>query len=131
MNASTATTANATYNGGAGKYPVTLVATNSWGSTTKTYEDFIVVTAIDDVAVEGGYMVYPKPFEGVANVLFAEDGLFEVAVFAPDGKLVAKDAFEVRAGEVREMSLATADKGVYVVVIMKDGKPVRSFKIVK
>ncbi len=131
LNASTATTANATYNGGAGKYPVTLVATNSWGSTTKTYEDFIVVTAIDDVAGEGGYMVYPKPFEGVANVLFAEDGLFEVAVFAPDGKLVAKDAFEVRAGEVREMSLATADKGVYVVVIMKDGKPVRSFKIVK
>ena len=90
-----------------------------------------MVTAIEDVAGEGGYMVYPKPFEGAANVLFAEDGLFEVAVFAPDGKLVAKDAFEVRAGEVREMSLATADKGVYVVVIMKDGKPVRSFKIVK
>jgi hypothetical protein len=76
-------------------------------------------------------MVYPKPFEGTANVLFAEDGLFEVAVFAADGKAVANDAFEVRAGEVREVSLAEAGKGVYVVVILKEGKAIRSFKIVK
>jgi hypothetical protein len=64
-------------------------------------------------------------------VLFAEDGLFEVAVFAADGKLVANDAFEVRAGELREISLASAEQGVYVVVIMKEGVAVRSFKIKK
>lgn len=131
LNASTATTANATYNSGDGKFPITVVATNSWGSTTKTIADYMVVTSIDDVNGEGGYMVYPKPFEGTANVLFAEDGLFEVAVFAADGKLVANDAFEVRAGELREVSLADAQSGVYVVVILKEGKAVRSFKIVK
>ena len=38
---------------------------------------------------------------------------------------------EVRAGEVREVSLADADSGVYVVVILKEGKAIRSFKIVK
>jgi hypothetical protein len=91
----------------------------------------MVVTSVEDVAGEAGYMVYPKPFEGIANVLFAEDGLFEVAVFAADGKLVGNDAFEVRAGEVREVSLADAQSGVYVVVIMKEGKAIRSFKIVK
>ena len=131
LNASTATTANATYNSGNGKFPITVVATNSWGSTTKTIEDYIVVTSIEDVAGEGGYMVYPKPFEGTANVLFAEDGLFEVAVFAADGKLVANNAFEVRAGEVREISLADAETGVYVVAILKEGKAIRSFKIVR
>ena len=131
VNASTATTANATYNSGDGKFPITVVASNSWGSVTKTIEDYMVVTSISDVNAEGGYMVYPKPFEGTANVLFAEDGLFEVAVFAADGKLVANNAFEVRAGEVREISLADADAGVYVVAILKEGKPVRSFKIVK
>ena len=131
LNASTATTANATYNSGDGQFPITVVATNSWGSTTKTIDDYMVVTSIDGVDAEGGYMVYPKPFEGTANVLFAEDGLFEVAVFAADGKVVANDAFEVRAGEVREVSLAEAGKGVYVVVILKEGKAIRSFKIVK
>ena len=131
LNASTATTANATYNSGDGKFPITVVATNSWGSATKTIEDYMVVTSISDVDAEGGYMVYPKPFEGTANVLFAEDGLFEVAVFATDGKLVADDAFEVRAGELREISLASAEPGVYVVVVMKEGVAVRSFKIKK
>ena len=131
LNTSTATTANATYTGAAGKYPVTLVATNSWGSATKTISDYIVVTSIEDVNGEGGYMVYPKPFEGTANVLFAEDGLFEVAVFAADGKVVANNAFEVRAGEVREVSVADVNSGVYVVVILKEGKAIRSFKIVK
>ena len=131
LNASTSTTANATYNSGNGKFPITLVASNSWGSATKTITDYIVVTSIEDVAGEGGYIVYPKPFEGTANVLFAEDGLFEVAVFAADGKVVANNAFEVRAGEVREVSIADAGSGVYVVVILKDGKAVRSFKIVK
>jgi hypothetical protein len=91
----------------------------------------MVVTSIDDVAAEGGYMVYPQPFEGTANVLFAEDGIFEVAVFAADGKLVANNAFQVRAGELREVSLASAEQGVYVVVIMKEGVAVRSFKIKK
>ena len=131
LNAATATTANATYNSGDGMFPITLVATNSWGSTTKTITDYIVVTSIDDVDDEAGYMVYPKPFEGTANVLFAEDGLFEVAVFAADGKLVGNDAFEVRAGEVREVSIADVESGVYVVVILKEGKAIRSFKIVK
>ena len=131
LNASTETTANATYNSGQGKFPITIVATNSWGSTTKTIEDYIVVTSIDDVAAEAGYMVYPKPFEGTANVLFAEDGLFEVAVFSADGKAVANNAFDVRAGEVREISLASAQPGIYVVVIMKEGAAVRSFKIKK
>lgn len=131
LNASTATTANATYTGAVGKYPVTLVATNSWGSVTKTISDYIVITSIDDVNADGGYMVYPKPFEGTANVLFAEDGLFEVAVFAADGKVVANNAFEVRAGELREVSIADANSGVYVVVILKEGKAIRSFKIVK
>ncbi len=131
VNASTATTASATYNAPDGSYPVTVEATNSWGTVSKTVTDYIVVTAIDSVDAEAGYMVYPKPFEGTANVLFAEDGLFEVAVFAADGRVVGNTAFEVRAGEVREISIANMDKGVYVVAIIKEGKALRSFKIVK
>ena len=131
VNASTATTANATYNSGDGKFPVTVVANNSWGSTTRTITDYIVVTAIDDVNAEAGYMIYPKAFDGSADVLFAEDGTFDVAVFAADGKLVSNSKVEVRAGELRTVSLAGLSEGVYVVTILKEGKAVRSFKIKK
>ena len=61
----------------------------------------------------------------------AEDGTFDVAVFAADGKLVSNSKVEVRAGELRTISLANLDKGVYVITILKDGNAVRSFKIKK
>ena len=115
----------------AGEYPVTFVASNSWGSVTKTLTDYIVVTAIDDVtAGDAGYMIYPKPFEGVANVMFADEGVYGISVFAADGKLVAKDVVEVSGGELREISMAGMGAGTYVVVVSKGGNAVRSFKIV-
>ncbi len=131
LNSSTETTANATYNAADGKYAVTLTASNSWGSVSKTISDYIVVTAIDDVNAEAGYMIYPKPFEGTADVLFAEDGVYDVLVFSADGRQVAKDVFEARSGELRTVSLASLAEGVYVVTILKDGKAARSFKIKK
>ena len=131
LNSSTETTANATYVAGDGKFPITLTANNSWGSATKTVTDYIVVTAIDDVNAESGYMIYPKAFDGTADVLFAADGIYDVVVFAVDGKKVGSDVFEARAGELRTISLAHLSEGVYVVTIMKDGKAVRSFKIKK
>ena len=128
LNASTETTAEITDFNASGEYEVKLVATNSWGTATKVVKDCIVVTAIDDVAAnEAGYMIYPTPFEGVANVLFAKGGTYDIAVYAADGKLVARDFVEVNDSEVREVSVETA--GTYVVVISKDGKAVRSFKI--
>ena len=131
LNSSTETTANATYNIADGEYAVTLVASNSWGSMTKTLTDYIVVTAIDDVTAtsEAGYMIYPKPFEGVANVLFAQGGIYGISVFAADGKLVSREAVEVSDSEAVEVSVANG-AGTYIVVITKDGKAVRSFKIV-
>ena len=131
LNTTTETTAEAAYGECDGDYEVKLVATNSWGSATKTITEYIVVTGIDEMAEsESGYMIYPKPFEGVANVLFAQGGIYEVAVFAADGKLVAKEAMEVSDSEVREISMAEMGTGTYVVVISKNGKAVRSFKIV-
>ncbi len=131
LNNSTETTANATYNAENGEYAVTLVASNSWGSTTKTLTDYIVVSAINDVvADEAGYMIYPKPFEGVANVLFAQGGVYGISVFTADGKLVSEEAVEAGDSEAVEVSVANGTAGTYVVVITKDGKAVRSFKIV-
>ena len=74
------------------------------------------------------YMIYPKPFEGVANVLFAQGGVYGISVFATDGKLVSKSAVEVSDSEAVEVSVENA--GTYVVVITKNDKAVRSFKIV-
>lgn len=131
LNSFTDETANATYNAGDGSFPIQLTASNSWGSSTKTITDYIVVTSIDDVDSDAGYMIYPNTFEGTADVLFAQDGIYDVTVFSADGKQAAKETFEARAGELRTVSLANLANGVYVVTITKEGKAIRSFKIKK
>lgn len=130
LNTSTDTEANATYNQ-EGTYPVTLTMTNSWGTTTKTINDYIVVktaTSIDNAVTGEGYMIYPRPFEGKVNLLFAEDGNFEVLAFDATGRKVAQRAYQAERGQLSELSLQGAH-GVYVVTILKDGKCVRSVKV--
>ena len=116
-----------------GEYPITVTATNSWGSTTKTVTDYIVVdpTGINGVNADNdaGYMIYPREFENKADVLFAKEGTFVVAVYNTAGALVANNVLAARAGEVQTISLGNAQKGTYVVVIKNEGKAVRSFKI--
>ena len=129
---STDETATATYSGiPESKFSAKLTASNSWGSVSKTLTDYIVITSIDKVDDEAGYMIYPKPFEDKADILFAADGVYDVAVFAADGKQVASDVFEARAGELRTLSLQSLSEGVYVVTILSEGKALRSFKIVR
>ncbi len=123
--------ASATYNK-VGTFPVTLTITNSWGSTTKTINDYIVVkesTGIDNATNSEGYMVYPRPFEDKVNLLFAEEGNFEVMAFDAQGKRVAQRVYQALAGEVSELSLAGATPGTYIITILKDGKCVRSVKV--
>lgn len=131
LNTATETSANATYDV-AGTYPVTLTLTNSWGSTTKTISDYIVVkeaSGIDNATTEEGYVIYPRPFEGKVNLLFAEEGNFEVMAFDAQGRRVAQRAYQAMAGEASELSLAGAQPGAYVITILKDGKCVRSVKV--
>ncbi len=133
LKASTDSTATATYNAADGSYPVQLTASNSWGSTTKVITDYIVV-GINDVNAdpEAGYMIYPSPFNGKANILFAADGSYTVKVFAADGKQLVSENVEARAQQMMEVSLGSdAVPGTYIVTILKDGKPAKSFKINK
>lgn len=130
LNTFTESTANATYNQ-EGTFPVTLTLTNSWGTTSKTINDYIVVktsSGIDNAKTAEGYMIYPRPFENKVNLLFAEDGNFEVLAFDTAGRRVAQRTFQATTGEVSELSLQGA-KGTYVVTILKDGKCVRSVKV--
>ena len=118
-----------------GTYPVTVVASNSWGSTSKTVTDYLVIKGIADgidgttADREAGYMIYPRAFQDKADLLFAEDGLFTIKVFTTDGRQVSSQEFEARSGELKEVSLGQAASGTYVVAVLKDGKAVRSFKI--
>lgn len=119
-----------------GDYPITVTASNSWGSTTKTITEYIVVnpTGIESAQVDGAaaYALYPRAFEGKADVLFAKGGTYVVNVYSATGALQGSTVLQVRDGELQTISLGRATApGTYIISIFKDGKAVRSFKINK
>lgn len=115
-----------------GKYPVSLTLTNSWGTTTKTINDYIVVkggVGIENQIVED-LSIYPNPFMEYANILFSQEGKYDVRVCDTQGKLITAKQYHADNNEVCQLSF-DAPKGVYYVIISRNGKCVRSFKVIK
>ena len=115
-----------------GQYPVTLTLTNSWGSTTKTITDYIVVKKVVGLNEEraDNFLIYPNPFQEQANILFADAGVYDVLVFDMQGKQVSARNYNASAGEVCQLSF-NASQGMYYVVVMQGSKCVQSFKVIK
>ncbi len=124
--------ATATY-GKDGTYPVTLTLKNSWGETTKTIKDYIIVgtgSAIDLNKVTEDIYLYPVPFRESANILFATDGEYKVNVYDSGARPVATQSYQATAGEISTLSF-DAPAGFYLVQVIKDGKTVKTFKVSK
>ena len=114
-----------------GKYSVTLTLANGWGSDTKTKEEYIVVlpsSGIDGNLVDN-LTVYPNPFIENVNLQFAADGNYVIDIFDAQGRQVTTKKHQAMAGEICTLTVNAA-KGMYYVVVSKDGKRVKSFKVV-
>lgn len=114
-----------------GEYPVTLAVTNSWGTTTKTFDNLIQITGttdLDNNVVENFY-VYPNPFVKDVNLRFANSGLYNIAVYDVQGRMITEQQYEARNGAICTLSVNNG-KGMYYVVVSQNGKTVQSFKVI-
>ena len=75
-----------------------------------------------DVAEVATYVV-----DGAAIVSFTEAGNYKVAVYTVAGQKVAEKNAAIEAGQ--NVQVALGAKGTYVLVVEKDGKVVRSVKL--
>lgn len=112
-----------------GDHTVTLTLENTLGSDSKTYPVFAVgpLTGIEDMDAAGELRTYT--IEDVLFVKFAEDGNYQVAVYNVSGMLVAQKAEAIYAGQ--NMRITLGANGIYLVKVMKDGKEVRTIKVLK
>ncbi len=113
--------------GAPGTKILTLTLENSWGKDVKDYPE-IDFTAIDGVAADVADGIEAYTINKTLFVKFAEEGNYEVNVYNMSGMLVGRDARNINAGEVMHITIGQA--GVYVIQIQKDGKEVRSLKVV-
>ena len=113
--------------GAPGTKILTLTLENSWGKDVKDYPE-IDFTAIDGVAADAADGIEAYTINKTLFVKFAEEGNYEMNVYNMSGMLVGRDARAINAGEVMHITIGQA--GVYVIQIQKDGKEVRSLKVV-
>lgn len=116
----------------AGTYPVTVTATNTWGSTTKTIDDYLQVSVgLDDAGeVIEDFTVYPNPFVDNATLLFAKSGNYVVNIYDVQGRKVADRVCTVEDHEAVTLTV-DGPAGMYLVNITLNGKNVKTFKVNK
>lgn len=112
----------------AGDYSVTLTLANSLGSDQRTFQVITVGESTGIGEVAGGqteaYTVGDQLF-----VDFAEDGNYVVRVYNIAGQLVASKAQQMSKGQKMQLTLGVA--GSYILDVQKDGKTVRTVKLLR
>ncbi len=119
-------TAKLTYAKG-GDYTVTLTLANSLGADKRTYQVIKVTpTGIESVETSNlnAYTVGSEVF-----VEFEETGKYDVRVYNVAGQEVAARAQTMSAGSKMQLTLGQA--GTYVLTVKKDGRVVRSVKLLR
>lgn len=111
-----------------GDYDVTLTLSNALGKAEKTFSVIKVAYPTGVDAVETTEMKAYTVGED-AVVEFAEAGAYEVSVYTTAGEQVARKAAQLNAGNVVNVHLAKA--GIYVLNVKKDGKTVRTVKLIR
>jgi len=131
MTAQSDKNANAAYNK-EGKYTVELTLVNMWGKANSKKIEYIVVSPNTGVSENSSteYHVYPNPFIDVVYVQFTEMGLYTIQIFNNLGQLVAQNNHDAVSSELMKIDVK-GEKGIYYAHIMKDGKTLKTVKIIK
>lgn len=113
--------------GTAGDYNVTLILKNSHGSDTRTFSVIKVEGNTTGINGTEASEMLTYTVDKDIFVEFAQAGKYTVEVFNLQGGKVAGNTAQVVAGSQMNVHVGTA--GVYVLKVMKDGKVVRTAKL--
>ncbi|TND08436.1 MAG: PKD domain-containing protein [Bacteroidetes bacterium] len=125
----TQTSPSHTY-GASGNYTVTLIATNSCGSDTTTFNVAITV-GVEEIGALAGIGIYPNPTSDRFNVSFgiAISSHIVIEMFDLQGKLLQEQNItNVNAGGVQTLNVQGYESGMYMLRITTDSGS-RTFKV--
>ena len=112
-----------------GDHTVKLTLENPYGSSTRTFPVFKVgdTSGICGVEVDGAD-VDAYTVDDVLFVEFGADGRYSVSVYSTAGMLSGAATLDAVAGQNARITLG--QKGVYLVRIDRDGRPLRTIKVI-
>lgn len=113
-----------------GDYTVRLSLDNNYGSHSMDYPVFSIddpFNSITDIAGETDDAMKAYTVSGMLFVEFASEGDYTVSVYDAIGRLAGRDERTILAGE--RMSIRLGTPGVYIVRVDKEGRQLRSIKV--
>ena len=110
-----------------GDYDVTLTLSNALGKAEKSFS-VIKVKHTTGIEHATGAQMKAYAVDGNAIIEFDEAGSYEVTVFDISGKMMARKAARMQPGNVMNVGLGA--KGTYLLQIKKDGKSVKTVKLI-
>lgn len=121
-------TAKVSYKQG-GDYEVQLTLSNSWGSDSRTFRVIRVDDEDTGINGPGASALRTYTVGDVAYIEFADAGNYSVQVCNLAGQIVATKNGQLSAGA--KMRVQLGQPGTYIVSIKKDGRTVRSAKLLR
>ena len=112
-------------------YKVSLTLSNTYGSHTMDYPVFAVgdeTQGIGDIAADGNSDFTATVETNVLFIDFTADGVYDVEVYNMAGMKVGGTRADVVAGQ--NACIALGAKGVYLVKVVRDGKLLRTVKVI-
>lgn len=116
-----------------GEYEAGVKLTNFWGESEKALENVLVITGVDainDVKDAAGFSVYPNPFVESVNLRFSEGGFYTINISKRSRCSAPSNDFRADAGETVNVAVQ-GGKGMYIVQVLKDGKPFKALNVIK
>ena len=112
-------------------YTATLTLANSWGKDVKSVTMIDACVKLDEAgSIIEDLNIYPNPFVESIHVRFIEGGDYELDILTLTGQLVQTRQLNVLNHEVVAINL-NAEQGTYIARLKKDGKVIKSFKLVR
>lgn len=116
-----------------GEYEAGLHLSNFWGEAEQMLDNTLTITGVDainDVKDNDGFSLYPNPFVESVNLRFTEGGVYTVNIVSASGAVLQSNDFRADAGSVVNVTV-NGGKGMYIVQVLKDGKPYKALNVIK
>jgi hypothetical protein len=112
-----------------GDYEVDLTLSNSLGSAKRTFRVISVADVPTGITGASGNEVAAYTVDGGVIVDLADGGNYSIQVYNAAGQQVAAKSQQFAAGQ--QVKVALGQPGVYLVTIAKDGKQLRTVKLIR
>ena len=113
----------------AGEYTVTLTLENSYGKSTKTFN--VIRVESTETGINDANVNEVKAYTVGQDILVEcpETGNYNFEVYSIDGTRIVAQPLHVEAGNVATLHIANT--GVYILKVVKDGKTLKTAKLLR